>query len=106
MATKLHGQAGERFARIPEVQELHLAESSQAVSSQDCGRISLQLGKSFFQTGSGTSAAEDDFFSRFTAGMNACSTPCMDASIWCLSFTPVHGCIRLAPAPPPRPAEN
>jgi hypothetical protein len=43
--------------------------------SQDPRRISLQFGKPCFQFGSGTSAAEADFFSSLTAGLKACSTP-------------------------------
>src|SRR4051794_14021846 len=75
MATKLPGQKDQRFARIPEVQRLHLAESGKALSGQDSGRISLQLGKPMLPTGSSTSAAEADFFNSFTAGLKSCSTP-------------------------------
>src|ERR1041384_8777424 len=69
MATKLAGPADQRLARISEVQRLHLAEPGKAVSGQDSGRISLQLGASFIsrQAGSGTSAAKADFFFRFTS---------------------------------------
>jgi hypothetical protein len=77
MATKLPGPADQRLARISEVQRLHLAEPGKAVSGQDSGRISLQLGASFIsrQAGSGTSAAKADFSFSFTAGLKACSTP-------------------------------
>jgi len=101
MATKLHGQTDQRLARVPEVQRLRLAESDKAVSGQDPGRISVQLGKPMLQTGSGTSAAEADFLSSLAAGINAllhsvsgqgkfgaCSTPCRDKA-------------NLVPAPPP-----
>jgi hypothetical protein len=57
MATKFFGPADQRFARISEVQRLHLAEPGKAVAGQDSGRISPQLGKSMLPTGPGTSAA-------------------------------------------------
>src|SRR5258708_17453174 len=76
MATKLYGSANQRFARIPEVQRLHLAKSGQAVSGQVSEGISLQLGKSLLHIGPGTSAAKADFFSGFAAGLKACSNPC------------------------------